>query len=831
VQAALVQSGASTLLTLLSGDTVELLNTNVGDLSSSNVRLLTVNIDLTSLSPSQGFIVQGSGQGAHHGWSVSSVGDINGDGWGDLIVGAPQQSTGGTGAGAAYVIFGSDAGFGAVDGTGRSVIDLRFIAPSQGFIIQGDAVGDRAGWSVSSAGDVNGDGYDDLLVGAPYFGESSDAYVIFGLASGFDGILGGNNNLVIDLSNLSPSQGFVMQGNSGDALGFSVSSAGDINSDGYDDLIIGAPNGPNFSASGQAYLLFGSGAGFGTVDGTGRSVIDLTSSAPSHSLIIEGDFLSPRVGNSVSSLGDINGDGFDDVIVGAPNSDSNGEDAGEAYIFFGSSSGLRPGGSIQGYEVNGYAGLSVSSAGDIDGDGYDDFLVGASGSNDSAGDNAGETYVLFGSASGFGAADGTGLSLIDLANLLPSHGFVMQGADFSRSGRSVSSAGDINGDGYDDLIVGSQAGAYVVFGLASGFGSVDGTGRSVIDLTNLAPSQGFIIQGDAASDNAGRSVSSAGDINGDGYDDLTVGAPYGDDGGVDAGEAYVIFGSAYGASTDPQALTGTAGADQLIGGVGNDTLTGNGGADVFRGGAGDDRIEIADTGFLSVHGGRGMDTLALEGSGLTLDLTTTPMPRVASIEALDLNGTGSNSLVIDQLAVFDVTEVRDTGLAIVRVQGGADDSVSFSDSGWSAGGNLSGGGIIYSLYTNGNAEVWVELGVSVTLPASASDTGQSDKVQVAAASFSLADGVTDLGMEGGASLFSLSGGVLDLTLAPDALDTGARELVPQPAGTIELHDLAGFVDTPLAPLDSLTDHDALLWDLHIQDVAWIDGVAVLQYEA
>jgi hypothetical protein len=216
-------------------------------------------------------------------------------------------------------------------------------------------------------------------------------------------------------------------------------------------------------------------------------------------------------------------------------------------------------------------------------------------------------------------------------------------------------------------------------------------------------------------------------MNGDGFDDLIVGAPLGDDGGVDAGEAYVVFGSAFGASTAPQTLTGTAAADRLIGGVGTDTLIGNGGADVLRGGAGDDRLVIADTGFLSVHGGRGTDTLALSGSGLTLELTTTPMPRVRSVEVIDLTGTGANSLVIDKLAVFDLTEVRDSGLAIVRVHGGSDDNVSFTDNGWSASGNTIEGSIIYSIYTNGNAEVWVQFGVGVSGPSLAEAPAVTDK--------------------------------------------------------------------------------------------------------
>jgi hypothetical protein len=331
---------------------------------------------------------------------------------------------------------------------------------------------------------------------------------------------------------------------------------------------------------------------------------------------------------------------------------------------------------------------------------------------------------LFGLASGIGTVDATGRSVIDLTTLAPSQGFIIQGDEpFDRTGLAVSSAGDINGDGFDDVIVaaygnddgGNNAGAaYVVFGSASGFGTIDVSGRSAIDVTHLSPSQGFIIQGDSSADETGYSVASAGDVNGDGFDDLMVGGPRGDDGGFDAGEAYVIFGSAYGASTAPQTLTGTASADQLIGGIGDDTLTGNGGADVLRGGAGNDRLVVADTGFLSVHGGRGTDTLALSGSGRTLDLTTTPMPRIASIEVIDLNGTGANSLVIDRLAVLDMTEEREGGRAVIRVRGGTDDSVGLSGSGWSFDGNLSEGGVIYSLYVNGNAEVWVQSGVTVS---------------------------------------------------------------------------------------------------------------------
>lgn len=111
------------------------------------------------------------------------------------------------------------------------------------------------------------------------------------------------------------------------------------------------------------------------------------------------------------------------------------------------------------------------------------------------------------------------------------------------------------------------------------------------------------------------SVASAGDVNGDGFADLMVGAPFGDDGGDIAGEAYVLFGGAFGASDTPVTTTGTAAAEIFIGGRGNDSLSGGGGADVFRSGAGDDQLTISDLTFRAIDGGLGTDVLRLMGSG------------------------------------------------------------------------------------------------------------------------------------------------------------------------------------------------------------------------
>jgi len=701
--------------------------------------------DLTTLAASQGFIIQGDAGGDNTGFGVSLAGDVNGDGFDDLIVGAPGGDDGGAGTGEAYVVFGTASGFGTADGTGRQVIDLTSLSGTEGFVIQGDAAGDQTGWSVSSAGDVNGDGFDDLIVGARFGDDggsnAGEAYVVFGTASGF-GTADGSGRQVIDLTSLSGTEGFVIQGDAaGDQAGRSVSSAGDVNGDGFDDLIVGASLGG--TGAGEAYVVFGAASGFGTADGTGRQVIDLTSLSASQGVVIQGDAASDEAGYSVSSAGDVNGDGFDDLIVGAPFGDDGGSAAGEAYVVFGTASGFgttdgsgrqvidltslsgTEGFVLQGDASNDRAGSSVSFAGDVNGDGFDDLIVGAPFGAD-GGSAAGEAYVVFGTASGFGTADGTGRQVIDLTSLSADQGFIIQGdAAGDNAGWSVSSAGDINGDGFDDLIVGAQGGndggsnageAYVVFGTASGFGTTDGTGRQVIDLTSLSGTEGFVIQGDQAGDFAGHRVSAAGDImNGDGFDDLIVGAPYGDDGGSAAGEAYIVYGAAFGGSSTPVTTTGTSAAEMLIGDIGDDDLIGGGGADAIRSGAGDDTLGVSDLDFLAIDGGTGTDTLRLDGSGLSLDLTDRELAaRIDGIETIDLAGNG-NTLTLDQLAVFNETPASGDGLHVLTVTGDAADTVTFTEAQWTLAGTVTDGAT-YDRYVNGDAEVRVEQGIGVTFP-------------------------------------------------------------------------------------------------------------------
>ena len=483
--------------------------------------------ELSGLNGSNGFVINGVSAGDHSGVSVSVAGDINGDGISDLIIGAPYASTSADGAGASYVVFGSNQGL-------PSPLNLSGLDGSNGFVITGSSAYDNSGFSVSAAGDINGDGIDDLVIGAP--GSSPDeaysgtSYVVFGSEAWASSL---------SLSGLDGSNGFVINGvNAYDASGTSVSAAGDINGDGIDDLIIGAPYATTSADyTGAGYVVFGSEAW--------ASSLNLSSLNGNNGFLINGVNSYDSLGDSVSAAGDINGDGIDDVIIGATLAGTIDNYAGASYVVFGSeawasSLDLSSLDGTNGFVIKGVSdgddsGTSVSAAGDINVDGIDDVIIGASFA-DPNGDGSGASYVVFGSEAW--------ASSLNLSDLTGTNGFVINGvAAGDESGTSVSAAGDINVDGIDDVIIGASfadpngdgsGASYVVFGSEAW--------ASSLNLSGLNGTNGFVINGVSAGDNSGSSVSTAGDINGDGFDDLMTGAPLADPNGEKSGASYVVFG-------------------------------------------------------------------------------------------------------------------------------------------------------------------------------------------------------------------------------------------------------------------------------------------------
>ncbi|MFK7899060.1 MAG: FG-GAP-like repeat-containing protein, partial [Myxococcota bacterium] len=440
------------------------------------------------------------------GNSVASAGDVNGDGYADVLIGQRDYFDGANNAGRAWVLRGSPAGIPPLPEFGLPFVSSRIV------LGQGGA---RLGFSVASAGDVNGDGYDDILGGAPFFdGPQSDEGQAFLFLGGAEGMSDGSP-LTAD-TQIESNQAL-------GTLGNSVSTAGDINGDGYSDIIVGARDydaGEN--GEGAALIFLGSAAGVGS--GGPSSV---------HALL-EGDQDSARFGYSVASAGDVNGDGYSDVVVGSDYYDNGESNEGAAFLFLGSAGGIADGNpstahaQFESNQVDAFLGVSVASAGDVNGDGYSDVIVGSSAFEDGE-LNEGAAFVFLGSAGGM--TDG---------NPNTAHAQFESNQSNASIGFSVASAGDVNGDGYSDVIVGaplyddgeSDEGVAFVFlgsvgGLADG---TPGTANAQFESNQTVSRLGF-------------SVASAGDVNGDGYSDVIVGSPNYDSGQSGQGSAFLFLGS------------------------------------------------------------------------------------------------------------------------------------------------------------------------------------------------------------------------------------------------------------------------------------------------
>lgn len=497
------------------------------------------NIDLSTPLPlSEGFQIIGIDPESLFGISISSAGDINNDGYEDIMIGAPLANPSTTGL--VYVIYGKPSNVN---------IDLTIpLSPSDGFIITPEIGGGQLGVSVNRAGDFNQDGIDDIIVGDPWadynsLGNAGGAYVIYGKTGGF----GGN----INLNGLSTSDGFRILGIlTDDNLGWSVGFAGDFNDDSIDDVIIGAYQADSGIKTnvGEVYIIYGKAGG-------PTNHLNLAGGlSVSDGLRITGQNTNDFFGWAVSTAGDINYDGISDIIAGAFFGDTPaGSDLGSAFVIYGKTSGYpshidlsSPLPTLTGFKIFGstenmYFGNTLGFAGDVNGDGIDDTIISDSRATPAGHSATGMAHVIFGKAGDFsGDIDlNLGLSL--------SQGFKISGnLTGDLLGYSVSSAGDFNGDGVDDILIGAvqasrsgrtyNGGAYVLYGQANGF-------TQHIDLAmNLPSSSGFEIIGGMDGDNLGICVRSIGDMNNDGINDLMISAKGVDQIGIsNSGAAYIIY--------------------------------------------------------------------------------------------------------------------------------------------------------------------------------------------------------------------------------------------------------------------------------------------------
>lgn len=528
--------------------------------------------------------IDGAAEGDRAGGGLAPLGDLNGDGRDDVIVGAREADNNGRlDSGSAYVVFGRQS---------RAAVDLG--ALSAGFRIDGAAPGDNAGEAVAPAGDVNGDGLPDAIVAAPGADNnaralSGSAYVVFGKASTAN----------VDLAALGGG-GFRIDGAAAaDTAGSSVAGLGDVNGDGLSDLAVGAELASNNArvTSGSVWVVFGK---------TSTTPVDLAALGAG-GFRIDGAAAEDQAAK-VAGPGDVNGDGAADVLIGAFGASNNGRnDSGSAYVVFGKSSATAvdlaalgaPGSRIDGAVAEDHAGFTVAGPGDVNGGGRPDLVVGADRADNNGRNDSGSSFVVFGEALG---------PTLDLA-ALAGGGYRIDGAEAGGlSATSLAAAGDIGGDNRPDVVIGAPAvsnngrnqsgSAYVTFGRAS---------TAPIDLATLGAT-GLRVDGAVSDHRIGDKrgqVAGAGDFDGDGGDDLIVGSVRADNNGrADSGSAYVVYGTPRRAvpisrrlcretirgTKLADRLIGTDAGERILGWRGNDVIRARKGRDCLSGGLGRDRL-------------------------------------------------------------------------------------------------------------------------------------------------------------------------------------------------------------------------------------------------
>jgi len=461
------------------------------------------------------------------GHSIANAGDFNDDGYEDLVISA-------VGSDRFYIVYGDDSLSG--------VFNLSSIDSSSGLIIEYpgqllSSVNQRERF-VSAAGDINGDGVADVLLSPPPFRDS--VRVLFGRDSTWS---------TFEIDSMAAGDGIIfnreMSSTYPHNFGYSV-AGGDFNGDGVDDVITADVKADYFAQDGRAYLVFG--------DSSMSHYFEMDSLTPSTGMVINEEAGNNWFSWAMSNAGDFNGDGIKDMLISADLAEVNGvPHTGIVYLVYGSTSfpdtlhlnsfSSSDGVVLTGESVGGVGqavGISVGGGGDINGDGFSDIFMGSSSFPvPSAG--SGKIFVAFG---------GSSLNdTIDLSNLNGTNGFTASGLGAYHSfGFSSEFVGDLNNDGFGDLVVGARmqlnpylsgpvgaGAAYVIFGRDSF--------SSSINVTSLNGNNGFKFAGNTTGDWAGHCVRGNIDFNNDGISDLVVGIPKEDQSGAsEAGEVVVVFG-------------------------------------------------------------------------------------------------------------------------------------------------------------------------------------------------------------------------------------------------------------------------------------------------
>lgn len=615
----------------------------------------------TITDPLDAIVVDGVLANDMLGATVGTISDLNGDLKPELLIGAPLMDRGGADRGAGFVLWSPAAGDGIDIGDPAT-------AGGGGYIMRGEANGDRAGTTMAAIADLNGDGKAEVLIGSIGSDaggvDSGAAHVVFGKAT----------DTVILLANVTAGTGgFRITGEAaGDQAGSALTSVADLNGDGLAEIVVGAyGNDAGGVDAGAVYVVFGKA----TTTGVSLTTI----AAGTGGYRITGGTAGAHIGSAVASLGDVNGDGLGDLLIGAPG-------ANEAYVVFGQAGTTEISLANVALGVGGYriiaehagdlSALSVAGGADYNRDGILDLVIGASRNNE-GGTNAGAVYIVWGGASG----------TVDLSMIASGQGGVkIVGVAGSRAGSSVAVQSDMNGDGAPEVLIGSPGvGETVSVVYADASWQPDPTvyGTSGDDL--IGPGYGgFHVVGDGADTILGLggndTIDAAGGVDtvegGDGNDTIhgglgndilagnadadTISGDEGDD-AIDGGTGDDILAGNGGFDTllggdgldtlsggdDNDTLNGGIGADTLDGGAGNDTMIGGTGADAMTGGAGDDAYFVDDLGDTVIEAsGGGTDTVSSSVnftlSGFVENLVLTGAARKGTGNALANTITGTN---------------------------------------------------------------------------------------------------------------------------------------------------------------------------------------------